>query len=120
MIDRKCYEVLGARIYGKKHGLDRVCATRHQQQIYIFLTQVHKETWVGLAVKLWGSISCAGVTPRIKHSRARKCQHKHEIFFVFFKRFHLLSSRLFRRGSFHEETNNIFLRQNGLNKYRTF
>jgi hypothetical protein len=25
-----------------------------------FLTQVHKETWVGLAVKLWGSISCAG------------------------------------------------------------
>jgi hypothetical protein len=38
------------RIYGKKHGLDRVCATRHQT---IFLTQqVHKETWVGLAVKL--------------------------------------------------------------------
>jgi hypothetical protein len=27
---------------------------------YIFLTQVHKETWVGLAVKLWGSISCVG------------------------------------------------------------
>jgi hypothetical protein len=46
---------------------------------YIFLTQVHKETWVGLAVKLWGSISCAGVTSRIKHSRARKYQHKHVI-----------------------------------------
>jgi hypothetical protein len=29
---QECYEVLGARIYGKKHGLDRVCATRHQQQ----------------------------------------------------------------------------------------
>jgi hypothetical protein len=42
---------------------------------------VHKETWVGLAVKLWGSISCAGVTSRIKHSRARKYQHKHEFFF---------------------------------------
>jgi hypothetical protein len=58
------------RIYGKEHGLDRVCATRHQQQIY-FLTQVHKETWVGQAVKRWGSISCAGVTSRIKHARAR-------------------------------------------------
>jgi hypothetical protein len=31
-------------IYGKKHDLDRVCATRHQT---IFLTQqVHKETGV--------------------------------------------------------------------------
>ena len=35
---QECYEVLGARIYGKKHGLDRVCATRHQQQIYFFDT----------------------------------------------------------------------------------
>jgi hypothetical protein len=26
----ECDEVLEARIYGKKHGLDRVCATRHQ------------------------------------------------------------------------------------------
>jgi hypothetical protein len=33
---------------------------------------VHKETWVGLAVKLWGSISCAGVTSRVKHTRARE------------------------------------------------
>jgi hypothetical protein len=58
------------RIYGKKHGLDRVCATRHQT---IFLTQqVHNETWVGLAVKLWGSISCAGVTLWVKHTRVRK------------------------------------------------
>ena len=66
------------RIYGKKHGLDRVCATRHQT---IFLTQqVHKETWVGLAVKLWGSISCAGVTSSVKHTRDRKYQFKHEYF----------------------------------------
>jgi hypothetical protein len=26
----ECYEVLGARTYGKKHGLDRGCATRQQ------------------------------------------------------------------------------------------
>jgi hypothetical protein len=32
---------------------------------YIFLTQVHKKTWVGLAVKLWGSISCAGVNSSV-------------------------------------------------------
>jgi hypothetical protein len=51
------------RIYGR-HGLDRVCATRHQT---IFLSQVHKETWVGLAVKLWGFTSCAGVISRITH-----------------------------------------------------
>jgi hypothetical protein len=55
------------RIYGKKHGLDRVCATRYQTtNFFLFLTQqVHKETWVGLAVKLWGSISCAGLISRI-------------------------------------------------------
>jgi hypothetical protein len=77
MIDRKFYEVLGARIYGKKHGLHMVCATSHQQ---IFLTQqVHKETWVGIAVKLWGFTSCAGVTSRVKHSRVRKYQHEHVI-----------------------------------------
>jgi hypothetical protein len=38
----------------------------------IFLTQqVHKETWVGPAVKLWWSISCASVNSRVKHSRVR-------------------------------------------------
>jgi hypothetical protein len=37
----------------------------------IFLTQVHKETWVGLAVKLWGSISYAGAISSVKHTRAR-------------------------------------------------
>jgi hypothetical protein len=59
------------RIYGKKHGLDRVRATRHQQQ-YFLTQQVHKETWVGLAVKLWGSLSYAGVTLWVKHTRVRK------------------------------------------------
>jgi hypothetical protein len=74
---QECYEVLGARIYGKKYGLDSVCATRYQQ---FFLTQqVHKETWVGLAVKLWGSINCAGVNSSVKHTRARKHQQKHVI-----------------------------------------
>jgi hypothetical protein len=40
--------------------------------------QVHNETWVGLAVKLWGSTNCAGVTSRVKHIRVREYQHKHE------------------------------------------
>jgi hypothetical protein len=66
------------RIYGKKHGLDRVCATRRPN---FFLTQqVHKENWVGLAVKLWGSTNCASVTSRVKHTRVRKYQHKHDFF----------------------------------------
>jgi hypothetical protein len=44
-----------------------------QQFCFPSLTQqVHKETWVGLAVKLWRSTSCAGVTLRVKHTRARK------------------------------------------------
>jgi hypothetical protein len=41
-----------------------------------------------------GIYSCAGVTSKVKHTRARKYQHKHD-FFLFLKRFHLLSSRLF-------------------------
>jgi hypothetical protein len=67
MSSRKVMKIWG-RIYGMKHGLDRVCATRHQT---IFLTQVHKETWVDLAVKLWASISCAGAISSVKHTRAR-------------------------------------------------
>jgi hypothetical protein len=46
----------------------------------LFLTQqVHKENWVGLAVKLWGSISYAGALPIAQHTSARKHQHKHVI-----------------------------------------
>jgi hypothetical protein len=54
------------RIYGKKHGLDRVSATRKK-----LTQQVHKETWVDLAVKLWESTSCVGVNSSVKHTRAR-------------------------------------------------
>jgi hypothetical protein len=49
----------------------------------IFLTQlVHKETWVGLAIKLWGFTSCVGVNSSVKHTRARKYPHKHENIFL--------------------------------------
>jgi hypothetical protein len=48
---------------------------------HFFTQQVHKETWVGLAVKLWGSISCAGVNSRVKHTRVRKHQQKQVICF---------------------------------------
>jgi hypothetical protein len=49
------------------------------RQQFFLTQQVHKETWVGLAVKLWGSISCAGALPIAQHLRARKHQHKHVI-----------------------------------------
>jgi hypothetical protein len=65
---------------------------------------VQKETWVGLAVKLWGSIRCAGVNSRVKHTRFRKHQHKND----FFKRFYLLNSRSFGWGSFMGKTGNNF------------
>jgi hypothetical protein len=41
---------------------------------------VHKEALVDLGVKLWVSISCAGLTSRVKHTRVRKYQLKHEFF----------------------------------------
>jgi hypothetical protein len=53
---------------------------------------VHKETWVGLAVKLWGSISCAGVTSKAKHSRGLENTNTSRIFF---KKVSLANSRLF-------------------------
>jgi hypothetical protein len=50
---------------------------------HFFLTQqVHKETWVGLVVKLWGSLSCAGVTLWVKHTRVRRYQHKQDFFWA--------------------------------------
>jgi hypothetical protein len=36
------------------------------------------EALVDLGVKLWVSISYAGVNSRVKHTRVRKYQHKHE------------------------------------------
>jgi hypothetical protein len=38
---------------------------------------VHKEDLVDLGVKLWVSISGAGVTPRVRQTRVRKYQLKH-------------------------------------------
>jgi hypothetical protein len=72
---------------------------------YIFLTQVHKETWVGLEVKMWGSISCACVTSSVKHTRVNKNTSSSMKFFM---RFHLLNSRLFGGGSFHEQNKQQF------------
>jgi hypothetical protein len=66
MITRKVMKIRDM-IYGKKHGLDRVCATRYQR---CFFNHVHKEVSVWLAVKLWGSTSCAGVNSSVKHTRA--------------------------------------------------
>jgi hypothetical protein len=50
------------------------------KQQFFLTQQVHKETWVGLAVKVWGSISCAGALPIAQHTRARKYQHKQDFF----------------------------------------
>jgi hypothetical protein len=70
-----------------------------------FLTQqVHKEVLVDLGVKRWESTSCAGAISRGKHTRVIKHQHKHD----FFKRFHLLNSRLFGLGSFYEQNRQHF------------
>ena len=64
------------------------------------------ETWVGLAVKLWGSVSCAGVTSMVRYTRVRKYQHKQD----FFKRFHLLTTRLVKVGVFYgQNRQQIFL-----------
>jgi hypothetical protein len=53
----------------------------HEQTVNHFShKQVHKEALVDLGVKLWGSTSCAGVNSRVKHTRVRKHQHKHEFF----------------------------------------
>jgi hypothetical protein len=93
---QECYEVLGARIYGKKHGLDRVCATRHQT-IFFLTQQVHQEVLVDLGVKLWVSTSCAGATSRGKHTRVRKTPTQACGFFL---RFYLLTTRLFAKGVF--------------------
>jgi hypothetical protein len=106
---QECYEVLGARVYGKKHGLDRVCATRHQTT-FVLTQQVHKETWVGLAVKLWVSISCAGTISSVEHTRAREYQHKHD----FFLEVSLAKLKVVWRGkSFHEQNRQHFFCKKG-------
>jgi hypothetical protein len=78
---------------------------------------VHKEVSVWLAVKLWGSTSCAGLTSKVKHSRGlENTNHKNEFFL---NRFHLLNSRLFGWGSFYEPNKQQNVLQKGLNNYNT-
>jgi hypothetical protein len=94
-----------------------VCATRHK---FFFTRQVHKETWVDLAVKLWVSISCAGAISSVKHTRARNT--KTNMWFDFFLEFHSGTTRLFgERGVFFYEQNKqqMFFLQKGLNIYNT-
>jgi hypothetical protein len=82
-----------------------------------FLTQqVHKEISVWLAVKLWGSTSCAGLTSKVKHSRGLENTNTSRICFL--RRFHLLNSRLFGKGVFlwAKQATNFFL-QKRLNNY---
>jgi hypothetical protein len=76
---------------------------------------VHKETLVDLGVKLWLSISCVGVTPRVKHSRARKHQHKQD----FFKEVSLAKLKVVWMGVFYEHNRHHFFLQKGLNIYNT-
>jgi hypothetical protein len=54
---------------------------------------VHKEVLVWLAVKLWGSTSCAGLTSKVKHSRGLENTNIRRIFFFEKKMFHLLTTR---------------------------
>jgi hypothetical protein len=42
---------------------------------------VHKETWVGLAVKLWVSISCAGAISSVKHTRLETPKQARDLIF---------------------------------------
>jgi hypothetical protein len=58
-----------------RHGL----CEQTVNQIFLH-KQVHKEALVDLGVKLWDSTSCAGVNSRVKHTRFRKHQHKHDFF----------------------------------------
>jgi hypothetical protein len=57
------------RIYGKKHGLDKVCATR---QIFFYTTSAQGDLGWSSGQAIGGSTSCAGLTSKVKHSRARK------------------------------------------------
>jgi hypothetical protein len=57
-----------------------------------------------------GSISCAGVTSRVRYTKVRKYQLKHN----FFLKFHLGTTRLFGEGGlFMGKTGNNFYWQKG-------
>jgi hypothetical protein len=83
-----------------------------------FLTlQVHKEVLVWLAVKLWGSTSCAGLTSKVKHSRGLENTNTSKI--CFFKEVSLAKLKVVWRGLFMGKTGNNFYWQRGLNNYNT-
>jgi hypothetical protein len=49
---------------------------------FSLIQQVHKETWVGLAVKLWVSISCAGAISSVKHTRLETPKQARDLIFL--------------------------------------
>jgi hypothetical protein len=68
---------------------------------------VHKETWVGLAVKLWVSISCVGAISSVKHTRLETPKQARDlIFFKGFTREQL--DCLGEGGLFMSRTDNLF------------
>jgi hypothetical protein len=67
----KRYEVLVARTYGKKHGLDRGCATRHQTTIFFDVTSAQGDLglYSGQAMGVYKLCRC---NFKDKLTRARK------------------------------------------------
>jgi hypothetical protein len=78
---------------------------------------VHKEVLVWLAVKLWGSTSCAGLTSKVKHSRGLENTNTSRI--CFFKEVSLAKLKVVWRGLLMGKTGNNFYWQRGLNNYNT-
>ena len=73
---------------------------------------MHKEALVDLVVKLKRSTSCVGVTSRVKHARVQKTLTPTQAYDNFFKRFYLLTKRLFGGGGlFMSRTYNIFCKK---------
>ena len=69
---------------------------------------MHKEVLVWLAVKLWGSTSCAGLTSKVKHSRGLENTNTSRI--CFFKEVSLAKLKVVWRGSlFMSKQATIFL-----------
>jgi hypothetical protein len=78
MINRNARKFLGQRFMERNMALlmGYIGFVQLDTKQHFLTQQVHKETWVGLAVKLWGSLSCEGVNFWVKHTRVRKYQHK--------------------------------------------
>ena len=74
---------------------------------------MHKEAWVGLAVKLWVSISCAGVTSRV-HTQGLGNTNTS----IIFLEVSIAKLKVVWRGwSSHEQDRQLFFLQKGLNNY---